>query len=113
MRCHERVSDRGDIVIVVVVLDKDGLPEKIPECDAKCTCEIGEDIEPPDLPLPTFDLAQPVFGPTDEAGEHHLGQTPAPPVERDAFPDAQVITSSSHNLYDTAPTVADPDSLSG
>jgi hypothetical protein len=85
---HERISDGWDIVIVVLVLDQDRLAQEIPERDAKGTGEVGEDVDAADLALAAFDLAQPVLRPPHEAGEDHLGQTPALPVERNAFPDA-------------------------
>src|SRR5918994_2461912 len=113
MRRHERVANRRNVVIVVLVLDENGLPEQVAKSDAQDPGDITEDVESADVALAALDLAQPVLRPPDKAGQDRLGETAPPSVKRDALSNAQVVTRAPHDLNDRPASGWYPDSLSG
>lgn len=69
---HQRVADRRNVVILLVVLHQDTLTQQITERDSKRPCQIYKHIKAANLPLATLDLAQPVLGTTYQVSENNL-----------------------------------------
>ena len=59
---------------------------------------LGQHVQSADLPLVPLNLAEPVLGPSDQSSEHALCHAATSTVERDPFPDGQLVSGASHEL---------------
>ena len=95
-RRHQRVPDRRNIVVLVLVLHQHGLAEQVAQRHPQAPRDVGEDVQPADIPLAPLDLAQPVLSPAHQVSQHRLRQPTPPPVEGNTLPDAELITRTTH-----------------
>jgi hypothetical protein len=89
-------SHRGDVIVVLVVLDKDRLPQQITHLDSQRPRQLSDDVQAPHIPYTPLNLADPVLGAANQIPEHALAHSASPSIESDAFADSHLITSTAH-----------------
>src|SRR5690606_10801796 len=111
---HQCVTDGRNVVLLTIILNQHRLADEVTQRDPKSTREFRQDVESPDFPLPALDLAEPVLRASHEVRQHGLRQPAARPVERDALPEAEVVSRSTHEVnHRSEHPPSDPDILSG
>jgi hypothetical protein len=95
----------GDVVLALLVLQKDGLTKQIRQRDPESAGDLCEDVKPAHLPPSTLDGADPLLRPANERPEGGLSKAASPAVEGDALANTELISCSPHG--DILPVTSD------